>query len=212
MRHPLRPISQLVFCMALGCSGRGDELDGPTRADPPAGCGSRSVSTAISTGYREPVPVEGSQCGAVIREEEVGGFDHVSPCSPVTYSTNPPSSGMHYPSWAAYRVYERAVARGFWVHSLEHGGVAFLHNCDDCDDDIAAARSLIDELPEDRLCYATRNRMLMTHDPLLDVPWAAAAWGFTLRSKCFEPEVFRAFVDQRYGRGRENTCAEGQDF
>lgn len=211
MRQLLRTMS-LVVALTLGCGGRGDELDGPSATDPPLGCGSSSVSSAITTGFREALPVEGSRCGAEIREEKVGSFDHVSPCSSVTYSTNPPSSGDHYPSWAAYRVYDRAVARGFWVHSLEHGGVAILHNCDDCDDDITAARAFIDEMPEDPLCGATPNRMLMTPDPLLDAPWAAAAWGFTLRSECFEPEVFRSFVDQRYGRGRENTCAEGQDF
>lgn len=52
--------------------------------------------------------------------------------------------------------------------------------------------------------------LLMTLDPLLDVPWAAAAWTFTLRSRCFEAEISKTFVIQHMGKGPGNVCADGR--
>ena len=202
----------LMGLLVCGCGDDG-ALDGPS-PDGDAGCGARSESAAVTTGIATPVPVEGSACDAVVTAEAEGDGLHVAECSRITYATNPPSSGSHYPSWAAFTVFERPVARGYWVHSIEHGAVAFLYDCDDCDDEIQAAKELIAELPEDPRCVgqATPNRILMTPDPLLDVPWAAAAWGVTLRARCFEPEVFRAFVSDHYGRAPENLCAAGGTF
>lgn len=194
--------------LALGCSSE-DPLPAPAE-----GCGFGSASDAATTGFMEPVPVPDSACGAVVTEERVTGSNHVAECSVLRHASNPPSGGDHYDSWAAFRRYDVVVPRGFWVHSLEHGAVVIAHNCDDCADEIAAASALIDELPEDPLCARgpARRRVLMTPDPLLDVPWAIAAWRFTLRTSCFEAEVFRSFAEGRYARGRENTCAEGRTF
>ena len=208
----MRRLSQfglgLLSVLACGCGDDG-KVEGPTEEGD--GCGSKSVSTSVTTGLLDPIPVDGSACDAVVTAETVESALHVAECSEITYSSNPPSSGPHYPLWAAFTVYDRPVARGFWVHSLEHGAVAFLYDCDDCDSEIDAAKALIDELPEDPRCVgeATRNRMLMTPDPLLDVPWAASAWGFTLRSNCFEPEVFRAFVTEHYAHTFEDFCSPG---
>ena len=45
--------------------------------------------------------------------------------------------------------------------------------------------------------------------PNLDVPFAAAAWGWTLRSACFDKEAFLSFVNSHYAKGPELTCASG---
>ena len=126
----------------------------------------------------------------------------------------PPSSGTHYPVWAAYRSYANAVPRGFWVHDLEHGAVVFTYNCQGCAAQIAAAQALIDARPADPLCTAVglRSRFVITPDPLLDVPFAASAWGWTLRADCFDPVAFAAFVKRHYGQGREATCENGADL
>lgn len=205
-------ISTLGAC-ACG-DGESGKLHGPTMDPKPRGCGATSVSAAVTTGTADPVPVPDSACDAVVTEEALSGANHVAECEPITYTTNPPSSGPHYNVWAAFAIYDRPVARGFWMHSLEHGAVAFLYNCEDCEDEIAAATALIGELPEDPRCVGTGtpSRILMTPDPLLDVPWAAAAWGVTLRARCFEPEVFRAFATEHYARGPEDLCAPGRSF
>lgn len=213
VRFSLVALTSLGF-FSIACGGE-SALDGPNESDSGLkGCGATSVSRTVTTGIAEPVPVPESQCGAVVTQEAEGGAAHVDECTAIVYATNPPSSGNHYGEWASFEVYERSVARGFWVHSLEHGGIAFLHSCNDCAEEIEAARLLIDELPEDPTCVGTgaARRVLMTRDPLLDVPWAAASWGYTLRSNCFEPEVFRAFATEHYNQAREDLCYPGRSF
>src|SRR5262245_8086029 len=52
---------------------------------------------------------------------------HVAEGSVINYAHNPPASGPHYPVWARYQEHNTVVARGYWVHNLEHGGVVFLY-------------------------------------------------------------------------------------
>src|SRR5438128_329499 len=44
---------------------------------------------------------------------------HVAVGTPVTYDSNPPSSGEHYPYWAAFKAFPKPVDPRFWVHDLE---------------------------------------------------------------------------------------------
>jgi hypothetical protein len=153
-------------------------------------------------------------CNAVVQQHAIEGFLHVPVCSDVTYLTNPPSSGNHYPIWAAFQSYDAAVAEGYWVHDLEHGAVVFSYNCPSgCAADVAAAQAYIDGMPDDPLCVPAdgdpRVRMTMTPDPMLEVPFAASTWGWTLRADCFDPVAFGAFVQEHYGQGRELLCAQG---
>jgi hypothetical protein len=163
-------------------------------------------------------PVAGSACGAVEREYTLAEPEHVANCTPIKYGSNPPSSGTHYGTWAAFRTYSTPIERGFAVHSMEHGAVVISYNCDDCDAEIAAAEALITELDVDPLCCSSEaacaapvSRMILMPDPELDVRFAAASWGFTLKASCFEPEVFRAFAQAHRGRGPEAVCADGAD-
>lgn len=156
------------------------------------------------------------RCNAVEQQRGIEGFDHVAVCSPVTYVSNPPSSGNHYPIWAAYQSYTTAVPQGFWVHNLEHGTIVFTYDCPNgCADDVAAAQTLIDSLPSDPVCVALNEgvtrRSLMTPDPSLDVEFAASAWGWTLRADCFDPDVFRQFALSHYDQGREDLCDQGSN-
>lgn len=163
-------------------------------------------------------PVAASSCGAVEREYTLAKPVHVANCTPIEYGSNPPSSGTHYETWSAFREYETPIQRGFAVHSMEHGAVVVSYNCADCEGEVAAARDLILELGLDPLCCsdaarcsAPVSRLILMPDPELDVRFAAASWGFTLKADCFEPEVFRAFVEAHRGRGLEAVCADGVD-
>jgi hypothetical protein len=182
----------VVALPACGSSSGGGGADGPPSA--PAG-----------------------SCNAVTQEHAIEGYTHVPVCSAVTYGTRPPSSGNHYPIWAAYQSYTNDLPEGFWVHNLEHGGVVFSYNCPSgCASDIAAAQALIDGLPDDPACSPSagdpRVRMLMTPDPGLDVKFAASSWGWTLRADCFDQSAFGAFVQAHYGQGREAICGQGEDL
>src|SRR5258705_13540604 len=66
-------------------------------------------------------PTPDASCAVAIEGHPIEGNLHMQFCSPLTFGTNPPSSGNHYPTWAAYRTYAQTFLPGFWVHSLEHG-------------------------------------------------------------------------------------------
>ncbi len=161
------------------------------------------------------------RCAAVTQEQTIEGFEHVAVCSAVTYGTRPPSSGNHYPIWAAYKTYTTPVPEGFFVHNLEHGTIVLTYNCalshadGGCEADVAAAQAMLDALPADPDCAAqgsaVRRRSLMTPDPNLDVPFAASAWGWTLRAQCFDATAFQAFALAHYNQGREDICSDGLD-
>ena len=51
----------------------------------------------------------------------------------------------------------------------------------------------------------------MTPDPNLDVEFAASAWGWTLRAKCFDAATFQSFALRHYNQGREDLCGDGED-
>jgi hypothetical protein len=219
----MRPISlSLLVAGMLACSGATDNPE-PGRAGS-GYCGDLTESLVSGSGTPPVAPtplstteVAGSACGAVERAFPLDAALHTDACSELDYGTNPPSSGSHYGSWPAFKVYDAAVPRGFLVHAMEHGAVVIGYSCTDCEDEIAEARALVEELGPDPLCCVDPNctgattRLILTPDPRLDTPWAAAAWGFTLVGDCFEPDVFRAFVELYRGRGPEAVCAQGID-
>lgn len=175
----------------------------------------------VADSGEEPIDVgpgdDGGACGAVVEQHPIEGANHVPVCSPVTYLTKPPSSGDHYPIWAAYQSYQSAIPEGFWVHNLEHGAVVVSYNCPGgCSAEVAAAQTWIDGLPSDGACDPSagdpRVRVVMTPDPNLDVRFAASAWGWTLRANCFDAAAFDAFLVSHYGQGPEALCAQGEDL
>jgi hypothetical protein len=155
-------------------------------------------------------------CAAVVQQHTIEGRTHVDECAYVAYQTNPPSSGNHYPIWAAYQTYTAPIPKGFWVHNLEHGTVVFTYNCPKgCDADVAAAEQMIAGLPTDMGCLqlgqGVSRRSILVPDPNLDVPFAASAWGWTLRANCFDSTVFRRFALDHYDQAPEDICENGED-
>jgi hypothetical protein len=199
------PLSLAAVGLALGsCASSGDLAD------------------AAYLGVQGEASAPMGVCGAIEQEQQIEGWTHEPVCSYIEYFTNPPSSGNHYPIWAAYKTYTTPVPDGFYVHNLEHGAIVLTYNCalydgdgGACDADIASAQAMLDGLPTDPDCVAQGSpvplRTLMTPDPALDVPFAASSWGWTLRARCFDPVVFGAFAAAHADRGREDICADGDD-
>jgi hypothetical protein len=155
---------------------------------------------------------DGGTCAVTIEQHPPASSTHVTSCSPVAYDTNPPSGGDHYPDWAAFQTYDFPVPEGFLVHSMEHGAVVFWYNCPSgCDQEVAAAKAMIDALPPDDACIGcpTSKRVILTPNPDLTVRWAASAWGVTLGSDCFDPTEYARFYEEHFGQGREQECAAG---
>jgi hypothetical protein len=155
-------------------------------------------------------------CGAVVSSCQLSTGVHVPACTPIVYSSNPPSSGEHYPTWADFGVYDFPLPRGYWMHNLEHGAVVVTYNCPNgCAEELAAAKTWLAALTPDATCPAGPARILLVPDPLLDVTWAASSWGFTLRADCFDAAVFSKFFSDHAGQAiapEAVLCGTGFDF
>lgn len=209
----------LAIATALSACACGDEQRaGPPRTD--AGSGGSAGSDASDASAPidasiAPGPVDGSACNAIVEQHAAVPTVHIDSCLYLEFSTNPPSSGPHYGTWAAYGSYDQPVPRGFTLHSLEHGAIVISYNCPaGCAGEVAAAQAMIDALPPDPACTPPNpnKRVILVPDPKLDVTWAAAAWGWTLKASCFEPAIFRDFYLARFGKGPEKDCTDGTNF
>ncbi len=123
------------------------------------------------------------------------------------------------------------------MHDLEHGAIDLFYNCDTsadggtevsdaepadagdgdagpCPAVAAQLQAIIDAFPSDPKCDPSqgdpRVRFVLTPDPLLDVPVAASAWGWTYKAQCVDPTTLTAFAKAHYDQGLEEICANGQ--
>jgi hypothetical protein len=188
----------------------GPRLDGPYY--PEASCFVRIDSPPLLPGNHVPI------------YDDDGGLNQIT-----TWDSNPPSSGDHYPIWAAYQEYDAAVPRGYYVHDLEHGAIDFLYKCsaidagagdagdggdagDPCSAAVDQIRQAVASIPTDPLCdveAGVRVRYVLTPDPLIDHPVAAAAWGWTYIADCVDLASLEAFAKAHYAQAPEDFCANG---
>jgi hypothetical protein len=156
-----------------------------------------------------------SACDPVIVASPPTSALHVVQCSPLEYTTNPPSGGPHYDDWPLFQSYEFALPEGFLVHGLEHGAVVFWYNCPEgCADEVQQVEAFIAALPEDARCAGTGSarRAILVPSARLTSRWAASAWGFALNASCFDEQAFGAFYADHYAQGPENLCNPGAAF
>ena len=57
------------------------------------------------------------------------GRDHVTDIYGIEYTSNPPTSGTHFPVWAKPGVYDRFLSDGYLIHSMEHGYIIIWYDC-----------------------------------------------------------------------------------
>lgn len=152
-------------------------------------------------------------CTVTVEKWATGVGTHVLVGTALTWPSNPPSSGPHFPVWAAFEEFSSAVPRGHYVHDLEHGAVVFLYDCsklNDCAAAVDVLRQASDALPRDPSCASpVRVRTVISPDPLLDDPIAAVAWGFVYRAQCADLASLKDFAATHYARAPEDVCANG---
>ena len=96
---------------------------------------------------------------------------------------------------------------------MEHGGVVIFDNCDGaaCGPLLDGLRKVRDALPADPVCDPSiRIRVVIAAAPTLDVPVAAAAWGWTYKAACLDAPTLSAFARDHAAQGPENICAAGR--
>jgi hypothetical protein len=177
--------------------------------------GSGDAKGAVDAGARLDGPVRlDASCEVILESPPLVEGSHQPEGTALTWNSNPPSSGPHFPVWAHFKEYTTPIPRGYLVHSLEHGAVALLYKCEQaCPAVVEELRKIRDALPTDPMCSAdTRVRVIIAPDPELDVPVAAAAWGWTYKAQCVDAPTLTAFAREHYAKSPENICASGRSF
>jgi hypothetical protein len=190
----------LVTLLVTGCHAKSqDGLD----PDPPDAASDPVTGTGV--------------CNAIVTHETpLLAASHVAQDSEVRWSSNPPSSGPHYPTLETWAIaYPIVIPRGNYLHNEEHGGITLLYNCPDgCPELVAGLKTIGETLPHDPICPDTMNaRWIVTRDPLLPpgIQVAASAWGWTYKADCLDEATLSDFITARYAQGgsdRDN-CTDG---
>lgn len=131
------------------------------------------------------------------------GRTHVKEGTKITYNSNPPTSGPHYPVWQKYGILDKPVADEYLVHSLEHGYIIFSYNCaklpktTTCDQ----LKQQLTDVTKDKRIW----KIIITPRPSLDVPVALTAWTYLDKMETFDKTRAEAFIDQFRDHGPEQT-------
>ncbi len=199
--------ASLAGAIVLGC-GSSSTSDAPGAASPDAGRGGQPDAGRLSA----PFHPDGA-CPITIETPDLLVGMHVPEGTAIAWSSNPPSSGPHYATWANFQDFAQPVDRGYLVHDLEHGGIVLSYKCEGaaCAPLLDGLRKLREAIPTDSRCDPSiRVRVTIAPDPLLDVPVAAAAWGWTYKSECLDLPSLVEFARTHYAQGTEDVCAQGR--
>ena len=208
VKHLVGFLLSTLACAACGDGSPSSGTDAGSAVGPDA---------SVAMGSRLAAPIKpAAACDVTIDAPVFLPGVHVPEGTLITWNSNPPSSGTHFPVWAAYQVHKVAVGRGYTVHDLEHGAVVLSYKCDPgpaCDAIVAGLRAVRDSIPTDPLCTSSvRVRVVVVPDPLLDAPVAAATWGWTYNAQCLDLPSLKDFANAHYRQSPEDACENGRMF
>ncbi len=112
------------------------------------------------------------------------------------YNSNPPTSGWHFPSPAAWGYYAMVLPDELVVHNLEHGGIWISYRD-------ASDTQLIEKL--EGLTRRFRSKLIVTQRPTNDSPIAVAAWGRLMKLDRYDEQQILAFFYAYRDRGPERV-------
>jgi len=141
--------------------------------------------------------VKASGCTTIDTPDAIARTDqnrtHVQPGTKVTYATNPPSYGPHYPAPASDGEYKQSnlPQTPYLVHALEHGRIEYQYNPTLPAADVKQLEALLGEQDG---TWAP-GQMLLLYPNATKMPYAVAAtaWGHVLGCRTFSQRVFDAF-------------------
>lgn len=154
------------------------------------------------------VPATG-KCGPrEMYRSAVVGHDHVSPdTEPRSDWETFPSSGNHYPIWAAWnQFYVKPIRTGYLLHDLEHGGIVMTYRCaapsgsDTC---VAAASSLLAAKTK-----FAQTRVNVAPEPTQPLFIGARAWRWVYGATCYDEAEVLDFMTRRFRHGREDIDSD----
>lgn len=130
-------------------------------------------------------PAEKPEIGQVLAEQSrlhipQGSTDHES------YSSNPPTSGPHWPTPAECRVYTEEIPDEAAIHSLEHGAVWVSYK-DKNDRELAVKLTKILEKNPNKVILSPRSKN--------DSAIAVVSWGRILELQEFDEQQITDFIN-----------------
>jgi len=164
-----------------------------TRPEPSASSPSPAQPAQPATGQATPPPA--STPKPQIVSVPIQGAEHVAPGQPhPAYNSNPPTSGWHYPSTAAWGFHNTDFPDELLIHKLEHGGIWITYK----DDQNAA---VVDPLVA--LAREFPRKLVITHRPKNDRAIAVAAWGRLMKLEQFDRTAIVDFYNRFKNKGPE---------
>jgi hypothetical protein len=133
--------------------------------------------------------------GCVLKSPPVEGQSHVT--TPVTYKSNPPTSGNHNPVPALDGIYSpgQEPTPEHFVHALEHGRIEIQYRPGTPKTEIAQLETLASEALNGKNAYKI---LLFENNTKMPYAVAATAWGHYIGCPTFKsPQVFDALRDFR---------------
>jgi len=206
-------LAGLVACSDDGNGGGGGDDDGGSDdggGDDSGGGDDDDGGTEPDAGGDGADAAPGACLGAPTQAKLTEDWVHVPEGSEIVYQNEPPSSGPHYAVWATYDVHAE-LARGYYVHNLEHGGIVLVYRPDAPDEVAQALRAAYDAIPDDEDCG--HRRTVLAQDPELTTPVAVIAADWVMSGDCIDAaaqDAILTFVtDHRGVDPEEDICDQG---
>ena len=114
------------------------------------------------------------------------------------YSSNPPTSGPHWPQQAECKIYTQEIADEAAIHSLEHGAawISYKNKTDS---------ALIKKLTD--LVQKNSNKLLLSPRSKNDSSIAIASWGRLLKLEEFDEQQINDFIKANKNNSPEPFAA-----
>jgi len=127
-----------------------------------------------------------------------GDRRHIQEGEKGTYSSNPPTSGVHYNRVAPWGCHDQSIADEVQVHNLEHGGIMVQYN------PVLATPDMIDQLKE--VVGQYENRVILAPYPNLSTnAIALTAWGWIDTLDTVDKSRVTRFINGHIRQGPEQT-------
>jgi hypothetical protein len=140
-------------------------------------------------------PIDPSQQPGETFENQ--GAEHINEGSTehVTYNSNPPTSGPHWPSAAAWGIYDNPEKDERYVHNLEHGGIWISYKP-------TVDANTVAQLKD----FAKRYRkVIVTPRAANDSNIALAAWTHKQNLDGYDEAAILKFIEAYYDQGPEKV-------
>ncbi|MBI1847380.1 MAG: DUF3105 domain-containing protein [Candidatus Rokubacteria bacterium] len=131
------------------------------------------------------------------------GQTHIPEGTRATYKHFPPTSGPHWPTWAAYGLHPEPLPPELWVHNLEHGGIVILYHCaQPCPELVRSLAEAYETFPRGK--YGT-VKLVVSPNARRRRPIAVLAWTWIDEMPAFDRARLLRFYQAHVDQGPEDV-------